>query len=653
MVAQSIRQAGPFRVRVIARVLLALGVILSCPQLAVAASPWAPAADMTTARYLHTATRLPDGKTLIAGGFSNASGFLDGAELYDPAGNTWSDAMSMGTRRYLHTATLLPNGKVLVVGGGNDATPASLALASVEIYDPVDDSWVPAASLATARLLHSATLLPNGKVLVAGGQGNDGLITAAELYDPANNTWTEAGSMAALRQLCTATLLANGKVLIAGGTDLTDALASGELYNPASNTWSPAGNMAHGRQSHTATALANGKVLVAGGSDDANGGGGGVTLASAELYDPVANTWSSAASMAAARAQHTATLLANGNVLVAGSSGDGGFLASAELYDPVSDRWAPAGSMAAARYGNTATLLADGRVLIAGGSGNPAMDLASAELYSVLPTRVATFPGDFGDQVVDAQSSVVYLPVTNAGDEFLFVAGVALGGSDPDDFTVVDNRCTARVSPDNSCFIGVRFTPGKSGSRSATLTLTDNGQGGSQIIPLSGNGVPAESGPPGQTGPPGGDGSDGAPGATGATGAQGAAGAQGGAGTNGLNGAVGPAGPKGEQGAQGPAGVNGRDALVTCKPGKAKRGKVKVTCTVRFRAASSSTRVRARLARGHRVYASGARAVKPGARGSVSLRARRRLARGSYTLLLTFADARGHESVIRQRVSVR
>jgi hypothetical protein len=243
----------------------------------------------------------------------------------------------------------------------------------------------------------------------------------------------------------------------------------------------------------------------------------------------------------------------------------------------------------------------------------------------------------FDDQPVGTTGASKTLTVTNVGAAPLLISSIRPSGSDADEYTVSGDGCSGvPVVPGASCQVSVRFTPVTEGAASATLRAVSNAPTSPGGVPLTGTATPAPAG--GSAGPPG------------TNGTNGATGPKGDSGTNGLNGSAGPSGP---QGAQGPVGAKGRDAVVTCKPGKVRRGKVKVTCVVRFRAASSSRRVNARLARGHRVYASGARAVKPGARGSVSLRARRRLARGSYTLLLRFADARGHQTVIRQRVSVR
>ena len=178
---------------------------------------------------------------------------------------TFDNTGSLAAARYGHTATLLSNGKVLVAGGGG----TSGYLASAELYDPASGTWTATGSFSTARAFHTATLLPNGNVLVAGGfNGGANALTSAELYDPASGTWAATGSLNTARHSHTATLLQNGMVLVAGGYDGT-SLASTELYDPASGTWSATGSLNAARWSHTATSLQNGKVLVAGG-DGAN-----------------------------------------------------------------------------------------------------------------------------------------------------------------------------------------------------------------------------------------------------------------------------------------------------------------------------------------------------------------------------------------------
>src|SRR5207253_189440 len=171
--------------------------------------------SLATARYFHTATLLPNGKVLVAGGDGDGPS-QESAELYDPASGTWTASGSLGAARDAPAATLLPNGKVVVAGVFNGIFDTGFNLASAELYDPASGTWTATGSLGAARSDHTATLLPNGKVLAAGGFGA-GYLSSAELYDPASGTWSATGSFTTGRNEHRATLLPNGKVLVAGG----------------------------------------------------------------------------------------------------------------------------------------------------------------------------------------------------------------------------------------------------------------------------------------------------------------------------------------------------------------------------------------------------------------------------------------------------
>jgi len=252
-------------------------------------------------------------------------------------------------------------------------------------------AWTATGNMDGVRAGYTATLLLDGRVLVAGGGGSSGVdaLASAELYDPDTGSWTATGNMHEGRNRHTSTLLLDGRVLVAGGgnSEGVDAVASAELYDPDTGSWTATGNMhggvvhpqlgvIDGRNGHTATLLLDGRVLVAGGSSF-NVGSSLHALASAELYDPDTGSWTATGNMAGGRFGHTATLLADGKVLVAGG---GGSVASAELYDPSSASWTATVDMITPRLNQTATLLADGKVLVAGGEGLSG-PLASAELY--------------------------------------------------------------------------------------------------------------------------------------------------------------------------------------------------------------------------------------------------------------------------------
>jgi len=350
---------------------------------------WHQAGDLPTMRTQQTATLLSNGQVLVAGGLNPTPTniFIAAAELYNPTGTWWSPAGQLAMPRDGHTATLLANGQVLVAGGVN----LTGFVTTSELYNPATNAWSAAPSLATQRTGHTASLLPNGNVLVVGGISSGGtLLASAELYNPVSNTWSTAANLATARALHSATVLSNGDVLVVGGQDADGItfFASAELYDPVANTWSPAGTLATARDGHTATLLPNGFVLVAGGIYNCSTCGESSYLASAELYNPATNSWSTVATMTTAREGHTATLLSGGTVLVTGGttqnvtsqSVGSPVTATTEIYDPVANTWTLAATMSTPRVNHSANLLSSGAVLVEGGETDTAA-LASAEYY--------------------------------------------------------------------------------------------------------------------------------------------------------------------------------------------------------------------------------------------------------------------------------
>ena len=278
------------------------------------------------------------------------------------------------TPRAHPSATLLPNGKVLIACGyGTVGAQFSGPLSSAELYDPATRTWSSTGNLSTTHggEEFTTTLLQNGKVLVVGGSPGFGAFNSAELYDPATGTWSSTGNLIRGRLYHAATLLANGEVLVVGGEN-GGLLTSAELYNPATGTWRSTGRLNFARSYHTATLLPNGKVLVV------EGYGAGTT---AELYDPATGSWSPTGNLNTSYYCHTATLLPNGKVLVVGSFSFG-MNKTTELYDPATGMWTVTGPLNFGRIYHTATLLSNGKVLVLGGSDKPSSSVHNtAELY--------------------------------------------------------------------------------------------------------------------------------------------------------------------------------------------------------------------------------------------------------------------------------
>jgi hypothetical protein len=326
-----------------------------------------PTGNTTAARFSHTATLLPNGKVLIAGGMEQNGVWLDSAELYDPAKGRFSAIGKMSARRAGATATLLPNGKVLIAGG-NDGSGKSLA--SAEIYDPDTNTFSATGNLSFPRGHAIAVLLKTGKVLVAGGNaaGDDEQLASAELYDPLAGRFLPTGSMHGPRSSFTAVRLKDGKVLVAGGLSggqypYHKVEATAEVYDPLTGRFTLTGEMSVPRYKQGAALLPDGRVLIAGGSNE---DGRQHKYSSTEIFDPQMNAFQPGPRMRFPRYKLLSgvTSLNDGRILIAGGA------EQPEIYDPARAVFVPIADEPLDGFlFSTATLLPDGRVLLVDGYG--------------------------------------------------------------------------------------------------------------------------------------------------------------------------------------------------------------------------------------------------------------------------------------------
>jgi len=349
---------------------------------------WTLTGAMNEPRWLHSLTRLADGRVLAAGGcadFQWTEPFAtcqakDSAEIWDPVTGIWTPTASMHERRAHPAAVLLLDGRVLVAGGWDGATTPTLT--SAEVYDPARGLWTRTGDMAKQR--HgwgdlSLVLLPDGRALFVGGMEPDGsgFAATAETYDPADGTWTQTGPMGTRRDVAAAILLpSSGRVLVVGGiveadTDGTwfPATASAELYDPGANAWEETGSLDRSVVWHGLALLPTGEVLLTNGVTDTRISQG--FTAKANRYQPATGRWVSAHPMNSVHTYPSAVRLPSGRVLLAGGNLYPGPLPAyvpSDVYDPWRDAWVPTPPMRHYTFGSAAAvLLASGQVLFAGG----------------------------------------------------------------------------------------------------------------------------------------------------------------------------------------------------------------------------------------------------------------------------------------------
>lgn len=310
------------------------------------------------------AALLPDGRTIaVSGSWQGIGTARARADIWDPvAGFISIDPPTV--RRVNPTTTLLLDGRVLVIGGyGGPYQYPSSAVASAEVWDPETSTFEPTGSMAAARVGHTATVLPDGRVLVIGGAGPEGAAAEAELWDPRTNVFQPAGTLGNPRAGHAATLLLDGRVIVAGGAEpLTGAgIAEVEVWEPSSRSFTALTSLVDAPRFMSLTRLPAGAVMMAGGIPLTDGPN---NYRGASIWDPAGGAGQSL-EMSQPRDGHTATLLADGRVLVAGGrSPSGDMLDSVELWDPVDGLFHETRPLSRPAANHTAVLQADGRVLI-------------------------------------------------------------------------------------------------------------------------------------------------------------------------------------------------------------------------------------------------------------------------------------------------
>lgn len=303
---------------------------------------------------------------------------------------------SINTARAFHTATLLNNGQVLVAGGLSiqSVKPHSRTtiLSSAELYNPATGQWTVTGSMPTPRYLHTATLLNDGEVLITGGQNDSGILSSAELYNPSRGTWSTTGSMTVAREQYGAALLQDGEVLVAGGnTPKHGPIAAAELYDPTTGTWTATGSMNYARGTSQLTLLQNGEALIAGGNEGFTGTIAENTGCTAELFSN--GHWRLTDLAFCGVTGDTAALLPNRDVVVDVGS-------PSQFYDPFTNVWhATLGQS----FAGPLASLANAKVLVVAGSNAELYDPSTNEWTPTGSLRQALLDGHTLTRLLNGQ----------------------------------------------------------------------------------------------------------------------------------------------------------------------------------------------------------------------------------------------------------
>ncbi|MBX7116766.1 MAG: hypothetical protein K1X64_20740 [Myxococcaceae bacterium] len=367
-----------------------LFLLLCLSNAAWAQGRWRPVGALSQARHGHTATLLNDGRVLIVGGIgADSLSALATAEVFNPRTQSFTSVGSMAQGRFGHTATKLNDGRVLIVGGAafsDDSRPRFVALASVEIFDPRTSRFVPAPSLAQGRHWHTATLLNDGRVLVAGGAREEmHHLASVEWWNPQKHSWSNGTALQTPRCMHRAQLLPSGAVLMSGGrsnerqTGFGHVLASSEVWPSAGARDSTPVDMNEPRQNHGVWLSHAGQVLAVGGKTE------GALTNLIEAFDPATQRWQPfAPSLPLPLAHHSVTSLdAKGFLVAGGETPNTPDTSQTQWLDAAAGRFCRAGELNVSRREHTATRLKDGTVLVVGGLSSGVAE-GSAERWQPL-----------------------------------------------------------------------------------------------------------------------------------------------------------------------------------------------------------------------------------------------------------------------------
>jgi hypothetical protein len=350
---------------------------------------------MNLERGGHCAVLLKSGKVLVVGGYASSE-LVSDMELYDPETDSWEMLPDFWQGNSGHTATLLSSGRVLLVGGNSYSYINPGLLTTCYIYPWELSGTTQPPPIKHARRSHTATLLPNGQVMVAGGDGLDHVSkTSVEIYDPVLNQWTDGPPLLVARAGHTATLLPSGDVLIVGG-DANGVIvkSSAELYNPVTGIRRLVGTTAETISGHTATLKPNGTVVV-------------VYRAKAQAFTIASETWSAATALLQTHTGHSATLLPSGDILIVGGNGT-----ACEVLEGDTNQARSFTPLLTPRSAHSATVLPSGQLLVAGGIMTAGTTYATSqcELVELHAPRWSSVPFNQQDAML---GSIVTLPSGN------------------------------------------------------------------------------------------------------------------------------------------------------------------------------------------------------------------------------------------------